>query len=167
VEGPAWTPPDRGTLERVEGLCDPLERRTGALLRQAVLDHRSSERRRVHPEALHVGVPGGRVARLALDEVEPSDPGLRTDVVAAMRVCATRGAAGGEVPMVWLTRTGGLELQDVDARWLAAARAAFTEAGEPLAFVVVNRDGWRDPRSGLSRTWARLRAPARGLVGRD
>ncbi len=145
----------------VEGLCDPLERRTGVLLRQAVLDHRSGERRRVHPGALHVGVPGGRVARLVLDEVEPSDPGLRTDVVAAMRVRATRDGPGGDGPMVWLTRTGGLELQDVDARWLAAARVAFAEAGEPLAFVVVNRHGWRDPRSGLSRTWARLRPPAK------
>ena len=92
-----------------------------------------------------------------LDEVEPSDPGLRTDVVAALRVRATQGASGDDVPMVWLTRTGALELQDVDARWLAAARAAYDEAGAPLAFVVVNRHGWRDPRSGLSRTWARLR----------
>ena len=60
--------------------------------------------------------------------------------------------------LVWLTRTGGLELQDVDARWLAATRAAYDEASASLAFVVVNRRGWRDPRSGLSRTWVRLRA---------
>ena len=59
---------------------------------------------------------------------------------------------------MWLTRSGGLELQDVDARWLAATRAAYDEARAPLAFVVVNRRGWRDPRSGLSRTWVRLRA---------
>jgi hypothetical protein len=120
----------------------------------------------VHPEVLHVGVPGGRVARLALDQVEPSDPGLRTDVVAALRVRATQGEVEETAePMVWLTRVGGLELQDVDARWLAAARAAYDEAGVPLAFVVVNRHGWRDPRSGLSRTWARLRPRPRPRPG--
>ena len=157
MDGPAWARRYLGTVAEVEGLCNPLERRTGALLRQAVLDHKSRERRRVHPAVLHVGLPGGQVARLALDEVEPSDPGLRTDVVAALRVRATKGAAEDHVPMVWLTRTDALGLQDVDARWLAAARAAYDEAGAPLAFVVVNRHGWRDPRSGLSRTWARLR----------
>jgi len=141
----------------VDGLCDPLARRTGLLLRQAVLDHRVHERRRAHPEVLHVGVPGAHAVSLRLDEVEPSDPGLRTDVVAALRVRAGQGAALAEEPMVWLTRTGGLELQDVDACWLAAARAAYDEAGARLAFVVVNRHGWRDPRSGLTRTWVRLR----------
>jgi hypothetical protein len=128
------------------------------LLRQAVLDYRTGERRRVHPEVLHVGVPGGHVVSLGLDEVEPADPGLRTDVVAALRVRATKELSEGcDVPMVWLTRTGALDLQDVDARWLTAARAAYDEAGAPLAFVVVNRHGWRDPRTGLSRTWVRLR----------
>jgi hypothetical protein len=148
----------RGTVTGVEGLCDPLARRTGVLLRQAVLDHKAPERRRVHPAVLHVGIPGGCVVCLGIDEVEPSDQGLRTDVVAALRVRARHGATEGHhEPMVWLTRTGALELQDVDARWLAAARAAYDEAGAPLAFVVVNLHGWRDPRSGLSRTWARLR----------
>ena len=147
-----------GDGDGVDGLCEPLARDTTALLRRAVLDHVSLERRRVHPEVLHVGVPGGRVATLPLDEVEPSDPGLRTDVVAALRVRATGPGTGMEgVPLVWLTRTGGLELQDVDVRWLTAACAAFAEAGAPLTFVVVNRQGWRDPRSGLCRTWARLR----------
>jgi hypothetical protein len=142
----------------VDGLCDPLARRTGVLLRQAVLTHVTTERRRVHPEVLHVGVPGGPVAALSLDEVEPSDPGLRTDVVAALRVRAGLhdAAADGE-PLVWLTRAGGLELQDVDVRWLTAALAAYDEAGATLSFVVVNRQGWRDPRSGLCRTWVRLR----------
>lgn len=166
MEGRAWTGGVLGTVTGVEGLCDPLARRTGLLLRQAVLDHKTSERRRVHPEVLHVGIPGGRVVCLGLDEVEPSDPGLRTDVVAALRVRATQGAAEEhQEPMVWLTRTGALELQDVDARWLAAARAAYHEAGAPLAFVVVNRHGWRDPRSGLSRTWARLRPRLRPRPG--
>jgi len=88
-----------------------------------------------------------------LDPDERTDPGLRTDVVAALRV---RAGAQPE-QLVWLTRSGGLELQDVDAQWLAAARSAYDEAQAPLTFVVVNRRGWRDPRSGLGRTWARVR----------
>jgi hypothetical protein len=138
----------------MEGLTDPLPPGTRRLLRRAVHDHASSERRRGrYPAVLHVGVPGGPVASLDLAEVEPSDPGLRTDVVAALRVRA--GAGPGH--LVWLTRPGGLELQDVDARWLAGARAAYDEAEVPLTLVVVNRRGWRDPRSGLARTWARVR----------
>ena len=144
----------RGEVTGVDGLSEPLSRHTHVLLRRAVLEHATCERRRVYPPVLHVGVPGGRVASLSVGTAEPTDPGLRTDIVAALRVRA------GVHPdqLVWLTRTGGLELQDVDARWLAATRAAYVEASAPLAFVVVNRRGWRDPRSGLSRTWVRLRA---------
>lgn len=68
-------------------------------------------------------------------------------------------------PFVWLTRRGDpAVLQDLDARWLAAARAAYAEAGSPLTFVVVGRRGWHDPRSGVGRTWVRLRQPARRPV---
>jgi hypothetical protein len=137
----------------VEGLTGPLTRRMHVLLRRAVRDHAVGERRRHLPVVLHVGEPGGRVARLGLDGLEPTDHGLRTDVVAALRVRA--GARPDD--LVWLTRGGGLELQDVDARWLAAARAAYAEAAEPLVFVVVNRRGWRDPRSGLGQSWSRVR----------
>ena len=142
-----------GEVTDVDGLSGPLPRHTEVMLRRAVLEHAAAERRRVYPPVLHVGVPGDRVASLAVGTAEPTDPGLRTDVVAALRVRAGVGAD----QLAWLTRSGGLELQDVDARWLAAARAAYDEARAPLAFVVVNRRGWRDPRSGLSRTWVRLR----------
>lgn len=141
-----------GDGDGVEGLSEPLCGRVRALLRQAVLEHAASERRRVYPPVLHVGAPGQRVASLVLEMSEPTDPGLRADVVAALRV-----RAGGADGLVWLTRAGCLDLQDVDARWLSAARTAYDEAGAPLAFVVVNRRGWRDPRSGLGRTWARVR----------
>jgi hypothetical protein len=102
-----------------------------------------------------VGVPGGRTASLDLAGAEPTDPGLRTDLVAALRV---RAGAGSD-HLVWLTRPGDLALQDVDARWLSGARAAYDEAQAPLCFVVVTRRGWRDPRSGVGRTWARVRPP--------
>ncbi len=140
----------------MDGLTEPLAPHSRVLLRRAVLEHLSHERRRLHPPTLHVGVPGGRVASLAVAAAEPADPGLRTDVVAALRVRA------GDCPdqLVWLTRSGGLELQDVDVSWLVASRAAYDEAAASLVFVVVNRRGWRDPRSGLSRTWVRLRAQA-------
>jgi hypothetical protein len=137
----------------VDGLSEPLPRQTHVLLRRAVLEHATGERRRVYSPVLHVGVPGERVASLSVDTAEPTDLGLRTDVVAALRVHA--GVRPDQ--LVWLTRSGGLELQDVDVRWLAASRAAYDEARAPLAFVVVSRRGWRDPRSGLSRTWVRLR----------
>jgi hypothetical protein len=65
------------------------------------------------------------------------------------------GAAG--TPLVWLTRPGDLVDQDVDLTWLAGARQAFGEADLPLVFVVVNRHGWRDPRSGLEVAWVRMR----------
>jgi hypothetical protein len=69
-----------------------------------------------------------------------------------------RRTAGTEPRLVWLTRPGDLALQDLDAAWLAATRAAGAEAGLPLTMVVVTRHGWRDPRSGAGRTWKRLRA---------
>ena len=140
----------------MDGLSEPLTQDTRALLRRLVFEHAWHERRRAYPPVLHVGVPGAGVASLALGSTGPGpcDQGLRTDVVAAMRLRA------GPAPeqLVWLTRSGGLELQDVDSEWLAAARAAYAEAQAPLAFVVVNRRGWRDPRTGLARTWARVRA---------
>ncbi len=54
-------------------------------------------------------------------------------------------------------RLGDLALQDVDLAWLAAARAAYAEAELPLVMVVVSRTAWRDPRSGVGRSWRRLR----------
>jgi hypothetical protein len=138
----------------VEGLTEPLPRDLRAALRRAALDHALSERRRHFTPALHVGTPGGPQAVLALEPDTRLDHTLRTDVVAALLVRAAREGAGS---LVWLTRPGGLELQDLDAAWLAAARAASAEAGAPLTLVVVNRHGWRDPRSGLARTWTRLR----------
>lgn len=136
------------------GLVEPLAPRLAALLRRAVLDHATSEPRRSFPARLHVGTPGGRQRVLALDADE-TDHALRTDVVAAMLAGASVGGAGE--PVVWLTRPGELDLQDVDAQWLAAALAACGEAGRPLTLVIVNRHGWRDPRSGTARHWKRLR----------
>ena len=142
----------------MEGLRAQISRDMHRLLRRAVLDHCTSEPRRVHPPLVHVGVPGGAEAVLA--DVEPTYHGLRCDLVAAMLSRTSRGSA---TPLVWLTRIGPLDVQDVDMRWLASARAAYAEAGLPLVMVVVTRRGWRDPRSGESRTWVKLKRSARRI----
>jgi len=131
-----------------------------ALLRRAVREHAAAERRTRFVPILHVGVPGEPHEVFALLPEEPTDQALRADVVAAMRHrAATRTTAvTGERPvLVWLTRGGDLDVQDIDAAWLAAARQAYGEAGAELCFAVVNRHGWHDPRTGARRTWARAR----------
>ena len=135
-------------------LHPPLPPDTEAALRQAVLQLRSGERRRVFAPVLHVGWPGGPQASYAADARELFDQALRADLVAAM---LRRVERPGIVPLVWVTRTGEHTLHDVDAAWLAAAGQAFGEAGRQLTLVVVTRQGWWDPRSGARRVWKRLR----------
>lgn len=125
-----------------------------AALRRAVLEHVRTERRRNHPVLVHVGLPGRSEEVFAIVPGERLDHGLRADVVAALLCRARRGDV---VPLVWLTRPGPLELQDVDADWLRAGRTAAAEAGIRLTLVVVTRQGWLDPRSGTRRAWKRLR----------
>jgi hypothetical protein len=141
----------RGTPE---GLAEPLPRSLAAALRRAVLAHAHGEHRRWFPAVVHVGDPGNDEEVLAPRPGDPSDHALRTDALAAM---LARAGAAGHAPLVWVTRPGPLEMQDEDATWLAAARAAAAEAGLALTFVVVNRHGWWDPRSDLRRDWRRLR----------
>ena len=136
----------------MEGIQEPVARSTATVLRRAVLDHHVSERRRTYPALLHVGVPGGSEEVAAADDA--LDHALRADVVAAL---LQRTRRPGFVPMLWLTRPGPPELQDVDLQWLASARTASAEAGVGLTLVVVTRRGWVDPRSGVRREWKRLR----------
>jgi hypothetical protein len=138
----------------VEGIHEPVTRSLHRTLRRAVLEHAGSERRRIFAPLLHVGTPGGPQALFAPGPLPATDHALRTDVMAAL----LRRTSAIDGRLVWLTRAGGLDLQDVDAAWLAAARAAGAEAGVPVTMVVVTRHGWRDPRSGAGRTWKRLRA---------
>ena len=139
----------------MEGIEEPVSRSTAVVLRRAVLDHAVAERRRTFPALLHVGFPGGPEEVFAVDPDEELDHALRADVVAAL---LQRSRRSGAVPMMWLTRPGPLELQDVDAAWLSAARTATAEAGVGLTLVVVIRRGWADPRSGVRREWKRLRS---------
>lgn len=140
------------------GLVEPLATPLRRALRQAVLDHAVAERRQSHLPILHVGLPSMREVVHPIRSDEPTDHALRADIVAAM----VRRAGMAGTPLVWLTRSGELIDQDVDTDWLAGARQAFGEAGLRLVYVVVNRHGWRDPRSGLETSWVRLRRRSPG-----
>jgi hypothetical protein len=142
---------DRPSAVVSSSICEPVSRPLLALLRRAVLDHASGERRRVHPPAVHVGTPGASKATLVLGE-QRLDHALRTDVLEAM--VRRTGEAGQR--LVWLTRAGSLETRDIDLAWLAAARSAAAELGRPLPMVVVNRRSWRDPATGVQREWTRI-----------
>ena len=141
----------------MEGIEEPVDGPLHKALRRAVLEHATSERRRVFAPLLHVGTPGGPQDVFAPAHLDPDplDHALRADVAAAL---LRRHRSTSPAPLVWLTRPGELCLQDVDAAWLAAARTAAAEADLPLTMVVVTRRGWWDPRSGATRTWRRLRA---------
>jgi hypothetical protein len=128
----------------------PLSSSDGRALRQAVLDLATRDRRRRVPAVLHVGVPGGACRSVPDDPT--MDHGLRTEIVGAVL------RATGDPPWVWVTRSGPLSVQDVDAAWLGATLAAASEREADVAFVVVTRHGWSDPRSGLRREWRRIRA---------
>lgn len=139
------------------------ERQLDRLLRRAVLDHATTERRVSPPVVLHVGTPGCRVLRFeersratADPPPEPLDPWLRTEVVEAMVGEAVRLDPGRD-PLVWLTRAVGEEVQDVEHAWLAAVGAASAELGRDLTCVLVDRHGWHDPRRGRRRRWRRIR----------
>lgn len=136
----------------VEGLHEPVAPVLEKRLRRAVLDHTATEHRHSFLPLVHVGIPGGKEVAHAHREDEPTDQWLRTDIIHSMR-----RRVGVPEPIVWLTRRGDLDIEDVDLRWLAAARQAFREIGAPLTYVVVTRNAWLDPRSGLSRRWKRLR----------
>lgn len=133
--------------------------RLDAHLRRAVLDHVGSESRRVFAAAIHLGLPGGPCVELTLDRRQ-DDQALCTDVLESM-VARHRRRHHDVTPLVWLTRRGTLEAQDLDLRWSSAAHHAALELEVALPMAVVTRQGWRDPRTGETRTWRRLR-PARG-----
>ncbi|MDE0776990.1 MAG: hypothetical protein OSB43_12005 [Nocardioides sp.] len=152
ISSPASRAPDADGL--VAAVSPPAAERD---LRRAVLEHAVAERRRVFPPVVHVGMPGAEEACFAPDGHD-LDQALRTDVVEAL---ARRARRPGDPLLVWLTRRGDLGEQDADLRWARAARSAADELECELPMVVVTRRGWRDPLSGASRTWRRLRPTRR------
>jgi len=140
------------------------EHALAVLLRRAVREHATVERRLHHVPILHLGVPGEAHEVFAVVPGEPLDHALRADIVAAMRHRHRQrhgtAAAGRRPALVWLTRSGDLDLQDIDAEWYAATRQAYAEAGAAVRFAVVNRRGWHVPTTGERREWARPRPQA-------
>ena len=129
-----------------------MSRADQALLRRLVHEHKAGERRHRFPPVLHLGGPGRPETGRVEESQAVLDDALRCDLLEAM----LRRAPAGPL-MTWLTRPGGLEPQDVDLVWLRVVGAVNGETGRSLPYLVVTRDGWRDPRSGVSRTWRRLR----------
>lgn len=123
--------------------------------RAAVLELALSERRRVHPSLVHVGTPAGPadvLAAQAPQEASALDHAVRVDQLSRLL-----WARRHDHPLVWLTRTGPLEWQDVDASWFSACAAASGETGVAADLLVVTRHGWWSPRTDARRTWARIR----------
>lgn len=135
------------------GLREPVDRAVQQLLRRAVIEHAQTEHRKDFRPALHVGVPGIRSRRFEI--ASPLDHALRTDIVEAMLRPAVEK---GVVPLLWLTRRGDLAPHDVDGAWSAAVHAGGGELGLALGLVVVTRRSWHDPRTGVCRTWKRVRS---------
>jgi hypothetical protein len=139
---------------------EPVPRVAQALLRRLVLDHVTTEHRRVFPSVLHLGRPG-RPDSAALAEPAGAGRGSAHNALDDAQRCDVLEAVLRRAPddddLTWLTRPGPLDLQDADAAWARAVSAVTGETGRPLRFVVVTRKGWRDPRSGVGREWRRLR----------
>ncbi|QYJ04805.1 hypothetical protein KUV85_03735 [Nocardioides panacisoli] len=140
------------------GITEPLTRPLARLLREAVLEHATTERRRAFAPVLHAGVPGRAARTFAVLRGDELDPALRVDVVEALvRPTVSRG----RVPLLWLTRPDAAAEVDgeaqVDRDWVAATAAAGAELGVLLDLVVVTKHGWRDPRTGVARHWKRIR----------
>lgn len=140
------------------GITEPVPRPLQQLLREAVLAHATDETRRVYPPVLHAGVPGRAARRFVIEPDDDLDLALRTEIVEAL---ARPGVERGRVPLLWLTRreaAAGTDAGDtVDQAWLAATTTAGGELGVLLDLVVVTRRSWHDPRTGVGRTWQRIR----------
>jgi hypothetical protein len=159
--------PEYGTLGCMHQDGDPptvaqISPAAQAALRLTVARFRACQPRHTLPPVVHVGLLGGMNEEFVELREHRLDQSLRTEVMAALLSRAQVGlprqmTSPTTCPITWLTRTGQLDPEDVDLRWYAAARAAYGEAGVPLAMVVVTKSGWYDPRTGTRREWKRLR----------
>jgi hypothetical protein len=144
----------------VPGLVEPLAPGLARALKAAALELRGRRRAKAFPPEVAVGGPGLLPDRRAWLELPPEglDHTLRCEIVAAL---LARALLTDSRPVAWLARPGQLAWHDRDAEWWPAFLAAYAEAGVPLVAVVVTRNGWYDPRTGLRREWRRLRHRSR------
>ena len=135
-------------------LTEPLARPTAQLARRATLRHTREERRRRHfSPTLHAGDPAVQVRSVEIDAAV--DDALATDCVMALHRWA-RSVAGDDV-LLWVTRPGDLAPGELDLTLVRAVDEAERELGVPVPLIVVVHHAWRDPRTGVSRHWVRLR----------
>jgi hypothetical protein len=116
---------------------------------------RARETRRIFDTIAFVGDPGGAHDSFVVraQDLPVMDAAMRTDVLAAL---LDQGPP--EWRRAWIVRAGTPEQHDLDLAWLSAARTAFAILDRPLdTFHAVTRSGWRDVRTGETRTWVRLR----------
>ena len=137
----------------------PITRTHHEVFREAVLCFKEATPRGRVPVALHVGVPGRTTGCHVVVPGQALDQALRTDIAAAL---LQQTAHFGAHRWTWLTRVGSLTLHDADVVWSAAWYAACAEAEVDVPLVIVTRAGWRDPRTGVSREWTRLRRRSGG-----
>jgi hypothetical protein len=139
------------------GLSEPVDPGLATALRATALELRDRRRGRRFPAEVSVGRLGRPPHARPWFEVpahEVLDLALRTEIVGALLQVATDRE---QVPVACLARPGALTWHDLDAQWWPAFHAAYAEAEVPLVAVVVTKNGWWDPRSGLRREWRRLR----------
>lgn len=136
---------------------EPLPRPVLNFLRERVLELRTRcPRSSIHP-VLNVGVPGHADLCRTSPAEDNLDQGLRASLLAALLEVARSGDGLERAPWVWVERGGVTDWHDLDADWLPPTLQAYAEGGLPATFVVVTRNGWVDPRSGVGRWWKRLR----------
>ena len=137
------------------GIHEPVLPALARVLRRAVVDLNRTETRRVFAPVLHAGFPGGDRRTLELDPTWELDATLRVDMVEAI---TRHHLAQGRVPLLWLTRPeDAAATLESDRAWAGATRAAGAELTVSLDLVVVTRHAWLDPRTGVGRTWRRVR----------
>jgi hypothetical protein len=133
----------------------PLPRPVEQGLRACVLALKAHSSRGHLEPRLWAGSPGASSAHFDPARGEVLDRHTRVEVAVAL---GNRALESHPEPLLWLTRSGDLELCPADLAWLSAGDAAWRELGLVPGFVLVTRNGWLHHPSSRSRTWRRLRA---------
>jgi hypothetical protein len=145
----------------VPALVEPVPRSLLQELRLVVARLRRVQPRGAFSPGVHVGTTADHCVSFIPGVTDALDDGLRVDVLTSLLLRSRTGtptiSPGDSAPLVWLSRPGTPQWHDFESAWLGPAVRAYAEAGLPLTLVVVTKGGWVDPRSGVGRSWVRLR----------
>jgi hypothetical protein len=145
----------------VPALVEPVPRPLLQELRLVVARLRRAQPRRSFAPGVHVGTAADQCVSFIPRDTDAMDDGLRGDVVTSLLLRSRTGtptvSPGDTAPLVWLSRPGSPQWHDFESAWLGPAVRAYAEADLSLTLVVVTKGGWVDPRSGVGRSWVRLR----------